>query len=192
MADRAKQDRAFVVRPRIILLMSAPLRLAHSSLPGLPPHTPWAPGGHRRQMAGEGSPEGHILWGPLQVNGPPTDGLIDGKTSRGAGITFSTVKFPTESRGQSIRLPARPRPICAVRPLVIRHEMVKGFLSYFEEFSSSLLREQTSYVKVRNISLSFPVTRTPASARDTRAAQFPFTKLRAHGKPNIEGPDEAA
>lgn len=79
-------------------------------------------------MAGEGSTEGQILWGPLQLHGASSDGLICGKTNRGAGITFSTVKFPTESRGQSIRLPARPRPICAVRPHFIRHEMVKGFL----------------------------------------------------------------
>lgn len=90
-------------------------------------------------MAGEGSTEGHILWGPLQVNGASTDGLIDGKTSRAAGITFSTVKFPTESRGQSIRLPARTRPVCAVRPLVIRHEMVKGILSNVRNFPHNCL-----------------------------------------------------
>lgn len=102
-------------------------------------------------MAGEGSTEGHILWGPLQVHGASTDGLIDGKTSRAAGITFSTVKFPTESRGQSIRLPARTRPICAVRPLAIRHEMVKEFLFLFWTIFLISSWGKTSCVSVRYI-----------------------------------------
>lgn len=149
MAVRTKQDRAFVVRPRNILLMSAPLRLGRNSLLS---RTPWAPGGHRRQMAGEGSTEGHILWGPLQLNGASSDGLISGKTDIGAGIASRPFKFPTESRGQSIRLPARPRPICTVRPHFIRHEMVKEFLCLFRGKSTlSLLKRKTSYVRLGDI-----------------------------------------
>lgn len=94
-------------------------------------------------MAGEGSTEGHILWGPLQLNGASSDGLISGKTNLGAGITFSTFKFPTETRWQSIRLPARPRPIWGVRPHFIHHEMVKGFPFLFGNFPQHCIENRS-------------------------------------------------
>lgn len=171
MAARTKQDRAFVVRPRNILLMSAPLRLARSSLP---PPCPCAPGGHRRQMAGEGSTEGHILWGPLQLNGASSDGLISGKTNLGAGIAFSTFKFPTETRWQTIRLPARPRPIWGVRPRSIRHEMVKGFPLLFGRFICHCIRiilacEGEGYLQV------FHSKELQHPTRGLRAARVSFT-----------------